>query len=79
MQEDSEHFTDGQQTFYAAIEDVDFLHRVDSGLEAFRKGDMLRCRMRVVQSHRANGLHTEYTVVEVIDHIPRHTQLALES
>ena len=69
-------FTAGDDTFYAAIEDPEFLRRVDLG-EAFRKGDMLRCRMRLVQSRRGDGLHTERHVVRVIEHIPRTIQLRL--
>lgn len=71
-------FSDGQQTFYAAVEDEAYLRRIDSCAEAFRKGDMLRCRMRIVQTRRLDdGLHTEYLVIKVIEHIPRQTQLTL--
>lgn len=70
--------SEGQQTFYASLEDERFLERIQSGAEAFRKGDMLRCRMRIVQSRRGGGLHTEYHVVEVIEHMPRQTQLTFE-
>jgi hypothetical protein len=70
-------FSDGQQVFFAAVEDPGFLERVDAGREAFRKGDMLRCRVRVVQSRRADGLHTDRFVMEVIEHIPRQTQLSI--
>lgn len=69
--------TDGEHTFYAAIEDEGFLERINDGIEVFRKGDMLRCRMRVVQTERADGLHTEYHVTEVIQHLPRTVQLRL--
>ena len=70
--------SDGEHVFFSGIEDQVFLDGVESGAEAFRKGDMLRCRMRVVQSQRAEGLHTEYCVVEVIEHIPRKTQLSFD-
>jgi hypothetical protein len=69
--------SDGERTFSAAIEDQAFIDRVDGGIEAFRKGDMLRLRMRTKQSQRDGRLHTEYTVVEVIQHIPREVQLRL--
>jgi hypothetical protein len=61
--------TDGDQTFSATIEDEDFLLRVDSAAESFRKGDMLRARMRIVQTRKPTGLHTERTLVEVMEHI----------
>lgn len=70
-------FTDGDNTFYAAIQDEGFLERVEHGIESFRKGDMLRCRMRIVQTQRGGNLHTEHHVVEVLEHIPRGTQLQL--
>lgn len=41
--------SDGERSFWAAIEDPGFLDRIDAG-EPFRKGDMLRCRMRVEQN-----------------------------
>jgi len=69
--------TSGDETFYAAVEDPLFLERVDQG-EPFRKGDMLRCKMRLVQSSRGDGLHTERHVIEVLEHIPRTMQLRLE-
>lgn len=70
--------TDGDSTFYASIEDKGFIERVEHGIEAFRKGDMLRCQMRIVQSQRDGGLHTEHVVREVLEHIPRETQLRLD-
>jgi len=70
-------FSLGQTTISAAIEDQDFLTRIDSG-EAFAKGDMLRCRMRVVQTRRQNKLHTEYHLLEVLDHLHPPDQLAID-
>lgn len=70
-------FTDGQQTFYALIRDEAFLQRVDQG-EPFRSGDMLRCRLRITQARDVEGLHAEYEVIEVLEHIPRQTQLQID-
>lgn len=71
-------FTDGEQrTFPAAIDDAEFIKRVNAGVESFRAGDMLRCRVHVKQTRRGDALHTDYTVVEVKNHIPRHEQLGL--
>jgi hypothetical protein len=70
--------SDGERTFNAVIEDQAFVDRVDGGIESFRKGDMLRLRMRTRQTQREGRLHTEYTVVEVVQHIPREIQLRLE-
>jgi hypothetical protein len=64
----------GEDRFTADMIDADFLRRVDQG-EAFHKGDTLRCRMRVSQVSRDGKLHTDYQVVQVIQHIPRQAQL----
>lgn len=70
--------TDGERTFFATIEDGAFLERVLRGVESFRNGDMLKCEMRIVQSRDDEGLHTDYHVLEVIQHIPREIQLPLD-
>lgn len=70
--------SDGMGTVWATMEDEEFLSRVDRGLEAFRKGDMLRCRVRMTQSRDDEGLHTEFTILEVLEHIPRAQQMELE-
>lgn len=69
--------TDGEQTFHAALVDHEFRSRVDRGVEAFRNGDMLKCEIRMVQTRRQNGLHTEREIVKVIEHIPRGIQLSI--
>lgn len=69
--------SDGNQTFHAALVDEDFRSRVDRGIEAFRAGDMLHCRIRTVQTKRQFGLHTEHEIVQVIRHIPRDVQLSI--
>jgi hypothetical protein len=69
--------TDGDNTFHASIDDAEFIRRVEQGIEAFRKGDMLRVRMQIVQSQRESGLHTDYHVAEVLEHIPTPLQLEL--
>jgi hypothetical protein len=71
-------FADGENTFFATIEDPSFLERVELGIEAFRKGDMLRCRMRIVQSRRDGHLQIERQVMRVIEHLPRGEQMQLE-
>lgn len=68
--------SDGQSTFYAAIEDEDFMKRIDAG-EAFAKGDILRCRVRIQQWRTDGSLRTEYTVTRVLQHIPRAQSLPL--
>ena len=71
--------SDGTTTFWASIEDEAFLADVETRREAFAKGDMLRCLVRVVQMRRPKGgLKTEHHVVRVVQHIPGYTQMSLE-
>jgi hypothetical protein len=59
---------DGASTIHAAIEDTDFLHRVDTNTAQFSKGDVLVCDVRVQQWQTQSGAKTEYTVIKVVDH-----------
>jgi len=61
---------DGERTFWASIEDTDFLSRVERSEEAFRKGDILRCTVRMRQSRGETGLQTEDSVLKVLEHLP---------
>jgi len=67
----------GDHVSWATVADEDFLARIDRGEEAFRKGDMLRCRIEIRQYRDVSGLHTDYTIIEVLDHVPRPYQLEL--
>lgn len=69
--------SDGNSTFFAAIDDRQFLDRVQQG-EPFRNGDMLRVAMRITQTRDADGLHSDYLVTRVLEHIPREVQLRLD-
>ena len=68
--------SDGNATFYATMADQDFLARIEDG-EAFRKNDILRCQVRREQWQDDNGLHTDCTILQVIDHIPAARPLQL--
>jgi hypothetical protein len=59
------------------VTDQRFLERVERGDESFRKGDMLRVRLARRQSSDSEGLHSEFEVLDVFEHIPRPTQLKL--
>jgi hypothetical protein len=71
--------SDGENTFWATIEDRQFVRRVKDGVEAFRNGDALRVQMKVVQTMDSEGLHIERSIVEVLEHIERPTQLELSA
>lgn len=70
-------FWDGQSAFHAAIEDKDFLARVESGEERFGKGDVLVVEMRIVQSSSAGSFKTERSVLKVIEHRIQYQQQSL--
>jgi hypothetical protein len=71
--------SEGELTFPASIEDSEFLERVHAAREEFAEGDLLRCRVRVIQTRRPDGkLKPQYRVIQVIDHIPAATQMRLD-
>jgi len=59
--------SDGNATYHAAIEDKEFLARIDAG-ERFGKGDVLVVDWRQVQSIEGAKLVTESIIVKVIEH-----------
>jgi len=69
---------DGNNPISAAIEDDDFLRRVDDNQIAFAKGDLLICDVRVTQKRTDSGLRTEYTVVKVVEHRPAARQIPFD-
>jgi hypothetical protein len=67
---------DGAATFWAAIDDPEFLRRIDEGSERFGKGDVLRCILRLIQTQPPDGpLRAEYHVIKVLDHLPHEPEL----
>jgi len=56
------------QTFYAFMEDQDFLAKIGSGVARFGKGDRIRVRMKIIQHERGARIETTYHVVEVLEH-----------
>lgn len=68
----------GSETITAKLADDRFFAAVDAGEEAFRSGDMLKCRMRVVQTRDSKGLHLSREIIEVLEHIPREVQISFD-
>jgi hypothetical protein len=60
---------DGARTFWANMLDREFVQRVQASHEAFRKGDILICRVRVQQWQTETGLRAEHDVTRVVEHI----------
>lgn len=68
--------SDGSNTFWASIEDPDFVSDIERRMERFAQGDMLRCLIRDVQTRRpGGGLKSQHHVLRVIEHMPGDTQL----
>lgn len=61
-------FSDGTRGFFAAIEDADFLARVNSGEERFGKADMLVVDLRQLQFDIDGELKSEHRIVRVLEH-----------
>jgi len=57
----------GSETLGYAMEDEDFIGRVNNG-EAFRKGDILTCDVRVTQTKSGTALKLQRMIVKVYDH-----------
>lgn len=71
-------FSDGDVVFWAKIEDEAFWRTINDGRQAFRSGDRLKVRCKVVQHAGANeSLTTERIVTKVIQVIPKPTQIKL--
>jgi hypothetical protein len=61
-------FFDGQNSFWADIQDEIFLNRVNLGIERFGKGDTLLVKLRIKQSSTLGNLNIERAITEVLDH-----------
>ena len=57
----------GAESLLYAMEDEDFVGRVNSG-EAFRKGDILICEVRVKQTKAGGALKLQRAIIKVHDH-----------
>lgn len=68
---------DGEASLRFAMEDEDFIARIDRG-EAFRKGDILVCDVRVTQTKAGGQLRIQRVVIKVHDHKPGEEQAELE-
>lgn len=58
---------DGQYPFHAALEDEEFLAKINNG-ERFGKGDVLVVDLRQVQTIDNGQLKTDYSIVKVHEH-----------
>lgn len=70
--------TDGNNTFWARIDDEEFCKNVENGELSFTSGDMLRVRYYTQQEVRAGSLHTDYIVTKVLELKKRPEQIKLD-
>lgn len=61
-------FSDGTASFFAEVQDQDFVKRVQVNAEAFAKDDLLRVLMERKQFEIPNGIRTQYYVKKVLTH-----------
>lgn len=61
-------FSNGKFFFNAKITDEDFLAKIDSGELRFGKGDILKVKLKTVQTIAHNKLKSDYEVIKVIEH-----------
>lgn len=70
-------FSRGESVFYATIEDEDFLARVHRNEIRFSKDDILKVRLRIIETLTEKGIDTEHYVEEVMEHRSAARQLKL--
>ena len=69
--------TDGLEPFNVAIEDEEFLRKINNNEIAFSKNDYLVCEVRERQYQTNKGLRKERSIIKVIEHKPSPQQLKL--
>lgn len=57
-----------KNSFYASVEDEEFLKRVDDRLERFGKGDLLKVDLQTTQSMVSGRITVEYAILKVYEH-----------
>ena len=61
-------FDNGGSPINAAILDEEFLRKIDAGELRFGKGDLLKVKLKTIQTFAHGKLKTEFQVVEVLEH-----------
>lgn len=60
--------SDGSRNIFVAIEDPNFVGAVQSGREAFRKGDILHVKLQTRQWMEGTDLKAEHSILKVTQH-----------
>ena len=61
-------FDNGGSPINAAILDEEFLRKIDAGELRFGKGDLLKVKLKTIQTFAHGKLKTEFQVIEVLEH-----------
>jgi len=70
-------FYDGMLTFYATMEDQEFLGTINNNETSFAKGDLLRVKVTRHQWLDGENLKTEYKITRVLEHRRASVQMRL--
>ena len=70
-------FRNGENTFYATVEDKDFINKVQENKIAFAKDDLLKVELRIRQWTTPEGLRSEHTITKILEYKPAMRQLYL--
>lgn len=72
-------FSNGSDTFYASIEDDNFINSVKKNQQQFGSTDTLKVKLRTAQKIDKNGkLKSDFTVLKVLEHVKGSKQLELD-
>jgi len=69
-------FSDGSSTFYAAMEDPEFLSSVENG-RAFSQGDILKVVIGTRQWLKGDKLHSDFAIKKVLEHRKAAVQISI--
>ena len=69
-------FSDGDNKFYASINDDHFLKEMEFG-KSFRKGDTLEIELETTQVVTSNGIKNEHKVLKVMKHLSKPQQISI--
>jgi hypothetical protein len=69
--------SDGSRTIFVSLEDPTFVHGVQTGQEAFRKGDILNVRLQTRQWVEGDELKAEFSIIKVHKHEPGPRNMSL--
>lgn len=70
-------FSNGDNEFYASMEDQEFLINVNNDSMRFSKNDTLKAKVKISQHLTENGIKTAYSIIKILEY-KSVTQLRLD-